>query len=131
MQIYLLQRASASSKKSMPSQCFSSARALSAVANALIGASGSREELVEIVATLQQAITLANGAIVSRLSGQGNEAVPLAAASAPKKKKRKELRVFLNGCFDIMHAGHYNALRQAKAAFRNEAEKARLVLTSR
>lgn len=27
------------------------------------------------------------------------------------------VRVFLNGCFDLMHLGHFNALRQAKSLF--------------
>ncbi|CAE8597189.1 unnamed protein product, partial [Polarella glacialis] len=27
------------------------------------------------------------------------------------------VRIFLNGCFDLMHAGHFNALRQAKSLF--------------
>jgi len=31
--------------------------------------------------------------------------------------RKKEVRILLTGCFDLMHAGHYNALRQAKAAF--------------
>jgi len=31
------------------------------------------------------------------------------------KSPRKPVRLFLDGCFDIMHAGHFNAIRQAKA----------------
>eukprot|EP00927_Polykrikos_kofoidii_P066261 TRINITY_DN61893_c0_g1_i1.p1 TRINITY_DN61893_c0_g1~~TRINITY_DN61893_c0_g1_i1.p1 ORF type:complete len:415 (-),score=62.92 TRINITY_DN61893_c0_g1_i1:47-1291(-) len=27
------------------------------------------------------------------------------------------IRIFLNGCFDLMHVGHFNALRQAKRSF--------------
>jgi ethanolamine-phosphate cytidylyltransferase len=27
---------------------------------------------------------------------------------------KKPVRVYIDGCFDIMHSGHYNALRQAK-----------------
>lgn len=30
---------------------------------------------------------------------------------------RRRRRVLLTGCFDLMHAGHYNALRQARMAF--------------
>jgi len=29
--------------------------------------------------------------------------------------KKKPIRVFMDGCFDVMHSGHYNAIRQAKA----------------
>lgn len=28
--------------------------------------------------------------------------------------KRKPIRCYLDGCFDMMHSGHYNAIRQAK-----------------
>lgn len=31
-----------------------------------------------------------------------------------QNEKKKPIRVYVDGCFDIMHSGHYNALRQAK-----------------
>ena len=40
--------------------------------------------------------------------------VPVTMADVAGKA---QVRVLLNGCFDVMHAGHYNALRQAKTMF--------------
>eukprot|EP00929_Paragymnodinium_shiwhaense_P057015 TRINITY_DN28534_c0_g1_i1.p1 TRINITY_DN28534_c0_g1~~TRINITY_DN28534_c0_g1_i1.p1 ORF type:complete len:440 (+),score=95.53 TRINITY_DN28534_c0_g1_i1:88-1320(+) len=39
------------------------------------------------------------------------------------------IRVFLNGCFDLMHVGHFNALRQAKKSFYQQGYK-RVVLVA-
>jgi len=40
--------------------------------------------------------------------------------SASCSTRKGRVRILLTGCFDLMHAGHYNALRQAKAAFRRD-----------
>ncbi|MFS7976431.1 putative ethanolamine-phosphate cytidylyltransferase [Helianthus anomalus] len=37
------------------------------------------------------------------------------AGKIKKKKKKKPVRVYMDGCFDMMHYGHCNALRQARA----------------
>ncbi|CAM6086934.1 unnamed protein product [Calypogeia fissa] len=34
---------------------------------------------------------------------------------SPKDRKGKKVRVYMDGCFDMMHYGHANALRQARA----------------
>jgi len=96
---------------------FPSAIALSTVAQSLTDAAKSREELLAIVDALRLSLTRCESLLQGRIQpspGQG--------------PRRKELRIFLNGCFDIMHAGHYNALRQCKATFAGEADKLVLVV---
>eukprot|EP00929_Paragymnodinium_shiwhaense_P089289 TRINITY_DN49454_c0_g1_i1.p1 TRINITY_DN49454_c0_g1~~TRINITY_DN49454_c0_g1_i1.p1 ORF type:complete len:499 (-),score=107.53 TRINITY_DN49454_c0_g1_i1:112-1608(-) len=41
-------------------------------------------------------------------------------SSSCRKEPGRQRRVLVTGCFDLMHAGHYNALRQAKAVFGRE-----------
>merc|ERR1719343_471104 len=42
---------------------------------------------------------------------------PSREAVAQQRADPCTVRIFLNGCFDLMHIGHFNALRQAKSFF--------------
>ena len=40
---------------------------------------------------------------------------PLTSSTSSLPPPPKPVRTYIDGCFDIMHSGHYNAIRQAKA----------------
>eukprot|EP01083_Nonionella_stella_P155071 500437_1 len=35
--------------------------------------------------------------------------------SKPQPATKRPIRIYVGGCWDVMHSGHYNAIRQAKA----------------
>lgn len=51
------------------------------------------------------------GGVVMGVSLLGLSQLPLGV----RRKKNKPIRVYMDGCFDMMHYGHCNALRQARA----------------
>uniref|UniRef100_A0A2N9F5G2 ethanolamine-phosphate cytidylyltransferase n=1 Tax=Fagus sylvatica TaxID=28930 RepID=A0A2N9F5G2_FAGSY len=57
--------------------------------------------------------TILIGGVVVVVSLLGLSQLPLPLTG--RKKKKKAIRVYMDGCFDMMHYGHCNALRQARA----------------
>lgn len=54
--------------------------------------------------------------VASQLSGiLGLAPLPDLGLFPKNKAKKKKVRVYMDGCFDMMHYGHANALRQARA----------------
>jgi ethanolamine-phosphate cytidylyltransferase len=74
----------------------------------------------EGVAVVKVLGAMAMAAAMVGVAGQilGLSPLPdLASGLLPKNnsKKKKKVRVYMDGCFDMMHYGHANALRQARA----------------
>ena len=51
--------------------------------------------------------------VINRLNDEQKTKVLEFASSLLKKEKNE--RIYIDGCFDLTHSGHFNAIRQAKA----------------
>ncbi|XP_030500955.2 ethanolamine-phosphate cytidylyltransferase isoform X1 [Cannabis sativa] len=60
-------------------------------------------------------VTLGATALLASFSSpyHGDSQLPLGISF--RRRKKKPVRVYMDGCFDMMHYGHCNALRQARA----------------
>ncbi|XP_064406570.1 ethanolamine-phosphate cytidylyltransferase-like isoform X2 [Halichondria panicea] len=67
----------------------------------------------QCVYTSQQVPTGAAAVMLSSDQGDTSSS-DIDAALSPPAKRRKQIRVWVDGCFDIIHYGHANAMRQAK-----------------
>jgi len=71
---------------------------------------------------IEQALARKNtGVALSPSETEGLDHSPRSINGTPEVvvSPGETVRVYVDGCFDLMHSGHYNALRQAKLLFKN------------
>lgn len=69
----------------------------------------------------EPAVCLSRATAALSRGGSGELVSPAGGDEAPRREAgqpRKLVRGYIDGCFDIMHSGHYNAIRQAKVRAR-------------
>ncbi|KAK7374135.1 hypothetical protein VNO80_07561 [Phaseolus coccineus] len=75
---------------------------------------GSYEAVTEKPAT-KWVVTCMVGGVIVGVSLLGAYSSQLGMFWKTRRRNKKPVRVYMDGCFDMMHYGHCNALRQARA----------------